>query len=99
MNYKNKYIKYKNKYLDLKKEIEKIKSIEERSTSSILYNTNNSNESNIPFIPRNLEFKTNKNPAICAGKRDGVAGCRTCCSTHFFNPDEYSKCVSICMSI
>ena len=41
--------------------------------------------------------KLNKNINICDGKRDGVAGCRTCCRENFGNSNEYSLCVSSCM--
>ena len=32
----------------------------------------------------------------CLGKRDGVSGCRTCCSQNYTN--NYSKCVNKCMN-
>ena len=33
---------------------------------------------------------------ICDGKRDGVSGCRDCCSSNVKNKD-YSNCVDSCM--
>ena len=32
----------------------------------------------------------------CIGKRDGVSGCRDCCSQKY--PDNYRNCVDLCMS-
>ncbi len=32
----------------------------------------------------------------CHGKRDGVSGCRTCCSNKY--PSKYSQCVNECMN-
>ena len=31
----------------------------------------------------------------CLGKRDGVSGCRLCCSKHYTN--NYRECVNKCM--
>ena len=35
--------------------------------------------------------------SICNGKKDGISGCRTCCKFHFKNPNDYGKCVDLCM--
>ena len=32
----------------------------------------------------------------CLGKRDGVSGCRDCCSTEY--PENYRNCVDLCMN-
>ena len=32
----------------------------------------------------------------CKGKRDGISGCRNCCSIKV--PKNYNKCVSYCMN-
>ena len=48
-----------------------------------------------------LKIKNKKNEKfqnieICEGKRDGVSGCRDCCST--FKGDNYWNCVNNCMN-
>ena len=35
---------------------------------------------------------------VCDGKRDGVAGCRTCCREKFGSGKDYQLCVSSCMN-
>ena len=42
-------------------------------------------------ILRNMEGFTSG----CLGRRDGVSGCRTCCSNNY--PDNYNLCVTNCM--
>ena len=37
-----------------------------------------------------------KNIDICEGKRDGVSGCRDCCS--IFQGNDYLNCVNNCMN-
>jgi hypothetical protein len=34
---------------------------------------------------------------VCDGKRDGVSGCRDCCSKHFDENKNYSPCIDSCM--
>ena len=44
-----------------------------------------------------LIFNKEKFISSCLGARDGVSGCRDCCSK--FNPGKlYRKCVSNCMT-
>lgn len=38
----------------------------------------------------------NNESFMCIGKRDGVSGCRDCCSINF--PEKYRECVNICMN-
>ena len=34
--------------------------------------------------------------SLCINARDGVSGCRTCCSKNY--PKNYNNCVSRCMN-
>ena len=43
-------------------------------------------------------LKTKRNEGFiekCIGKRDGISGCRDCCSSLY--PNKYNSCVSNCM--
>jgi hypothetical protein len=48
----------------------------------------------------NKKYKSieNFNHNVCDGKRDGVAGCRTCCKDKFGTGKDYDLCVSSCMN-
>ena len=87
---KYKYLKYKKKYNNLKKELDKKNKESSKSVDSLELVDQQSEDSDIVFPINNL--------AICVGKRDGVSGCRTCCSNHFSNSRDYASCVNICMN-
>ena len=50
----------------------------------------------IKNIYKNESKEDFQNIEICEGKRDGVSGCRDCCSV--FQGDEYFNCVNNCMN-
>ena len=51
----------------------------------------------IKIVKLDTLFKKEKfsNVSKCHGKRDGVSGCRTCCSSIY--PSKYSQCINECM--
>jgi len=52
--------------------------------------------SNNPFINVKELFKSTKLTVKCLGKRDGISGCRECCSKLY--KSLYNTCVSNCMN-
>ena len=46
----------------------------------------------------NIRTMTENFVVDCSDAKDGVSGCRDCCSDSNSDPDEYKICVDNCMS-
>lgn len=46
----------------------------------------------------NIKTMTENFVVDCSNARDGVSGCRDCCSDSDSDPNEYQNCVDNCMN-